>query len=540
MGNLLAVQIGPVQGFISAARKTRDLWAGSFLLSYLAAAMHAEIDKLSGRGLRTVFPNVPKEGSIYDFFRENVTLSAKNLIPSLPNKLLIYLDENTDVSSVAKSLESAARSVLSDISECVLDDFKGCVDEEKFRGQVGAFLEFYWATVPCSESDFGTAYEHVNRVITAVKNTRLFSQPAENTSWKYGIDRNRDVLDGTNETVILDHSRLAVLSGDVSGRSEHMGAMTFIKRYFVKSYLLKKFVGRNLRKEDVPFADTYQIADSSPYYCIMAFDGDEMGKWLSGEKRASTGGVDSRYVGAFSSELSKFTNEVFMFFKGGESNVAGSAGSLIYAGGDDVLAFLPVSDVLSYARQLHDKFAEHGLEGIHFGSSCGISIGHKKSPMRDLKRAADRAEAAAKNKYGRNALGISVCKRSGEIIEWGVPFEFSEVMNFFTLLSKALHNGVSARLPYDMLRMIESYEAFCSLEFSDSDFIANICGILRSDFDAVMDGKQIPSDKRSELADAFKEMLDELAACGRDFCAGTKLAGYVADLFRVVAWIDKK
>ena len=120
MGNLLTVQIGPVQGFISAARKTRDLWAGSFLLSYLAAAMHAEIDKLSGRGLRTVFPNVPKEGSIYDFFRENVTLSAKNLIPSLPNKLLIYLDENTDVSSVAKSLESAARGVLSDISECSL------------------------------------------------------------------------------------------------------------------------------------------------------------------------------------------------------------------------------------------------------------------------------------------------------------------------------------------------------------------------------------------------------------------------------------
>ena len=34
--NILNFSIGPVQGFIARARKTRDFWAGSFLLSYLA------------------------------------------------------------------------------------------------------------------------------------------------------------------------------------------------------------------------------------------------------------------------------------------------------------------------------------------------------------------------------------------------------------------------------------------------------------------------------------------------------------------------
>ena len=36
--HLLAVSIGPVQEFIAAARKTRDLWYGSALLSDVARA----------------------------------------------------------------------------------------------------------------------------------------------------------------------------------------------------------------------------------------------------------------------------------------------------------------------------------------------------------------------------------------------------------------------------------------------------------------------------------------------------------------------
>ncbi len=36
---LLKVQIGPVQEFIAQARSTRDLWSGSFLISWMMAQM---------------------------------------------------------------------------------------------------------------------------------------------------------------------------------------------------------------------------------------------------------------------------------------------------------------------------------------------------------------------------------------------------------------------------------------------------------------------------------------------------------------------
>ena len=37
MKTRIDISIGPVQGFIAQARRTRDLWGGSFLLSFLAA-----------------------------------------------------------------------------------------------------------------------------------------------------------------------------------------------------------------------------------------------------------------------------------------------------------------------------------------------------------------------------------------------------------------------------------------------------------------------------------------------------------------------
>ena len=37
-GHLLAIALGPVQEFISAARRTRDLWFGSYLLSEISKA----------------------------------------------------------------------------------------------------------------------------------------------------------------------------------------------------------------------------------------------------------------------------------------------------------------------------------------------------------------------------------------------------------------------------------------------------------------------------------------------------------------------
>ncbi len=52
-GYLLVVALGPVQDFIRAARRTRDLWFGSYMLSELSKAAAREIDVNGGK---LIFP----------------------------------------------------------------------------------------------------------------------------------------------------------------------------------------------------------------------------------------------------------------------------------------------------------------------------------------------------------------------------------------------------------------------------------------------------------------------------------------------------
>src|SRR5438477_9664995 len=55
MKYLFLISVGPVQGFIASARRTRDLWFGSWLLSELSKAAAQEIVNGS-TGNSLIFP----------------------------------------------------------------------------------------------------------------------------------------------------------------------------------------------------------------------------------------------------------------------------------------------------------------------------------------------------------------------------------------------------------------------------------------------------------------------------------------------------
>ena len=56
MKRVLTISLGPVQGFIATARKTRDLWGGSYILSSLSkAAAKALVEESS---VEVIFPGL--------------------------------------------------------------------------------------------------------------------------------------------------------------------------------------------------------------------------------------------------------------------------------------------------------------------------------------------------------------------------------------------------------------------------------------------------------------------------------------------------
>ncbi len=80
----LVFTLGPVQGFVAQSRRTRDLWAGSFLLSYLSGqAMNAVLNN----GGEILKPSVGRAPKITDYLLNAIYTKANSgqIIGSLPN-----------------------------------------------------------------------------------------------------------------------------------------------------------------------------------------------------------------------------------------------------------------------------------------------------------------------------------------------------------------------------------------------------------------------------------------------------------------------
>ncbi|NLJ36162.1 MAG: type III-B CRISPR-associated protein Cas10/Cmr2 [candidate division WS1 bacterium] len=175
------------------------------------------------------------------------------------------------------------------------------------------------------------------------------------------------------------------------------------------------------------------------YYAILSLDGDEVGKWLGGDKTPLTEG----YHSAVSIQLLDFAGQA-------EDIVNEHRGVLVYAGGDDVLALLPAANVLACARELRESYPQFatntGDSGPASTASAGICILHYMQDLRTGLQAARQACDQAKD-WGRDALGVTVMKSSGSSMSTTV--EWPEIAHM-ARLQQLFEAGVSDRWVYKL------------------------------------------------------------------------------------------
>jgi CRISPR-associated protein Cmr2 len=102
------------------------------------------------------------------------------------------------------------------------------------------------------------------------------------------------------------------------------------------------------------------------------------------------------------------------------------SGFLIYAGGDDVMALLPLEYALNCAKDLRqlylDSFADYS--DINTTLSGAIEYAHIRMPLgKVLSDAHHLLDKIAKDKTGRDAIAIRVWKPGGQHLEWAMPWE---------------------------------------------------------------------------------------------------------------------
>ncbi len=218
------------------------------------------------------------------------------------------------------------------------------------------------------------------------------------------------------------------------------------------------------------------------YYGLLVLDGDNMGDWVAGTKaprfediyhsdvwaqlppalqeqltdlRSPDGEKGKRPLtpalhASLSRALTDYALEAVRPIVESEHN-----GTLVYAGGDDVLAFVPLSEALDVALHLRAAFSGHrplpvsdeeadappeidfeadvsGFRrrngrvvttlGPTASASVGLAVAHYKTPLGEVLSAARGMEKRAKE-TGRNRLAVALLKRSGERTDGVVPFQ---------------------------------------------------------------------------------------------------------------------
>ena len=161
------------------------------------------------------------------------------------------------------------------------------------------------------------------------------------------------------------------------------------------------------------------VTAPTPFFAVLRMDVDHLG---AAGKTPAAGRSLAQALAAFADTT--------------RTEVENHSGYLIYCGGDDMLALLPLESALSCAVALRGSFQQI-LAAVRKGSahdvseamapvtlSASVVFAHQRSPLtRSLALSATALNDDAKDGAGRDAIAIVVAKPGGIAARWVQPWE---------------------------------------------------------------------------------------------------------------------
>jgi CRISPR-associated protein Cmr2 len=386
--NYLAVfSITPVQGYINRARKLRDLYAGSKILSFLASVgLKVAINK----GGKAVYPPDTKSSSV-------------------PNKFVFTIDaENTGV----------VKEVMGRIEETIHAEWLALAEITGVPSNlIDDYWQYSWAALPWNKDkgDYPKTHSKLQGLLAAtkLKPNRIRKSQAgekcplcgENQVWrelKDNFGRTEKLCGVCAIKRLLPESKIPEKHDlyDLSNQKNFpITTDLAAHRYIRDNGLTQEDIERLHNERD------NKLPNIQKYYAVLLMDGDYMGDLVNKKKSPEE-----------HSELSKTLDD----FTANLRHLIAKPGRLIYAGGDDVLAVLPLDSALETAKTIRESYIkkvrdrDHAQDKKHISISAALLIVHHKEPLREAIRDAHHVlDAISKEKADRDALTIRLRKRSG-------------------------------------------------------------------------------------------------------------------------------
>jgi len=147
----LHFSLGPVQGFVAQARRTRDFWAGSFILSYLAGQAMLEVIENKGN---MIIPAVSDDaGKIIDQLllaiqqrKNGHSVSEAPDIATLPNRFQAEVPDGFDPAVCEEAVRQAWKELADNVWQAYLQSVVqlGKNTGEIWERQINGFWEIIW------------------------------------------------------------------------------------------------------------------------------------------------------------------------------------------------------------------------------------------------------------------------------------------------------------------------------------------------------------------------------------------------------------
>ncbi|MCG0315060.1 MAG: type III-B CRISPR-associated protein Cas10/Cmr2 [Calditerricola sp.] len=243
-----------------------------------------------------------------------------------------------------------------------------------------------------------------------------------------------------------------------------------------------------------------------PYYALMVFDGDLMGDWFAGAYKKP-----NVPLAHYHEKLCRQLGEYAAWVRG---NLVPPLGKVVYAGGDDLTAFLALDRVFETAQWLRTEFFSKMIDLMQVADrrltfSAGLVIAHYKDPLSHVLETAWRMEKAAKNS-GRNALGVAVLKRSGEAVEAILSWEAGEQTNLGDAVARVKRHWECGRFSPRWVRAFSRWFApVLEAAAASGDHALPLDAMAWTELARVARRAAQTTDREYELRDAWVEELVE-------------------------------
>ena len=568
--HLMAIELGPVVQIVAAARKTRDLWFGSHILSEIAKAVAKTVALECESGF-SYGPSAFHQHLIAPAPQSPADLDGQSHFV-MGDEILVRLPAGVDPRIVSERAKQAAHQKWLEfacearirVSNLVNDGvWKSQTSEVFVRGDCGEIVEVYsaWVVLPdeLSKDQYQSCVKRVKWLLEGRTACRNFpcgdgkdagapkssldgrrrsvlresgnsKKPLRNKRLRLSRGEQLDALGVTKRVwggsknypstarlaadpwvrgakavapdllnvLVLECERLARTQGDsdpILGRVEvrlsefptyphykpfsYEGAVLFATRHREFFAEAKDDDAEDNSKDKDRLKSVLdpllkKLGEPGPYYAILMADGDHVGRAL---KECQT--VDEHRT--FSSRLSQFAAGV-------RGIVDAHQGALVYAAGEDVVAFLPLDTFLACADKLRttfrDMLSDHSVKDFPMTLSVGVAIGHFLDALEDIHAAARRMlDETAKEFEGKNALAIQYRSRGGAPIEcvlsWGpkhdtvgnvAPRTLPDPKKQFETWVRLLQKGdLPSKIAYEVRHLAESYRRWPIKQANPSD-----------------------------------------------------------------------